>query len=397
MPVTRVLASGVAVGALVLSTMSAAGAAPDREPVPDPAAGPQSKQQVLHSGHASTVKVMTRNVFLGADLGRGLAAPDLDRLMRGAGQILNKVDENDFDKRGDALAHEIRSQKPDLIGLQEVANWRTAPCGSPFLPPQATQVRYDFLRMLMSKLNSDGRTYRIVETQPQFDFEIPANTTRDPAQQHCDTNVRLTMRDVILARTDGREIRTRKARGGTYENLLTVRPGDLVDFPAKRGWLSVDAKVGKGPWFRFVNTHLESFDDESQRPSIRKQQAQELVEDAGPIGSSNHPVVLVGDLNSDIRTEVKPGDAQAYRALRNAGLYSKAGRRPLSCCLHLPALGPDADRADNAQRDHVVDHIMTDAPWRVWRLRSSVTGLEPHNGWWGSDHAGVVSTLLMLG
>lgn len=395
MPVPRVLACALATSALVLSSFTAADAAdPDLDPVPGPA--DVSKRDLVRSGLATKVTVMTRNVFLGADLGPGLAAPDLDRLIRGAGQILNQVDANDFDKRGDALAHEILYRKPDLIGLQEVANWRTAPCGSAFFPPQATHARYDFLAMLMRKLNADGRTYRVVNVREQFDFEIPANTSGDPEPKHCDINARLTMRDVILARTDGRKIKVRERRGGTFEQLLTVRPGDLVDVPVKRGWLSVDARVGKSPWFRFVNTHLEAFDDETERPSIRKLQARELVRRSGPIGSSKLPVVLVGDLNSDIRTEVEPGDAQAYRTLKRAGLRSRAVRKPMSCCLHLPVLGPDADRTHRKDFDHVVDQIMTDTRRRILRFRGSVSGRTPYHGWWGSDHAGVVSTLLML-
>ena len=408
MPVPRMIACTTAATALVLTSITAAGAATASDPegirnAVSPAydrhsSGPSSmtKQELARSKWATKVKVMTRNVFLGADLGPGLAAPDLDRLIRGAGQILNQVDANNFRKRADSISREILNRKPDLVGLQEVANWRTAPCGSPFFPPQAKKVRYNYLRILLRKLNADGRTYRVVNKRKQFDFEIPANTSGDPEQNHCDINGRLTMRDVILARTDGRKIRIRKRKGGTFNHLLTVRPGDVVDYPVKRGWLSVDAKVGTSPWFRFVNTHLEAFDDQSKHPSIRRQQARELVRRRGPVKSTADPVILVGDLNSDIRTEVKPGDSQAYRTLRRAGLRTKAVPRPMSCCLQLPVLGPDADPADSAQRDHVVDHIMTNTPKRILRLRGMVTGRKPFQGWWGSDHAGVVSQLAII-
>lgn len=395
MPVSRrrlTVPAVLAAAALAASFLGVAGSAGSAAPPDRP-----EKADLLRSGKAVKVKVMTRNVFLGADLGPGLAAPDTDSLIRGAGAILKQVDANDFDKRSDALAHEIGNRRPDLIGLQEVANWRTAPCGSPFFPPQAKHVRYDFLKMLLHKLNADGRAYKVVKVQKQFDFETPANTSGDPAENHCDINGRLTMRDVILARTDGRRIKLRHRRGGTFDHLLKVHPGGIeFGFPVSRGWLSVDAKVGRSPWFRFVDTHLEAFDDETKRPSIRKRQALELVRKSGPVGSSRHPVVLVGDLNSDVRTQVKPGDGQAFRALHRAGMRSKAVRKPMSCCLHLDLLGPDADPADNSQRDHIVDQIMTDSPKRILRFRGSVTGRTPYHGWWGSDHAGVVSTLLML-
>jgi len=41
----------------------------------------------------ATVKVMTRNLYLGADLGPGMNAQDLQGLVDGAGQILNQVDQ----------------------------------------------------------------------------------------------------------------------------------------------------------------------------------------------------------------------------------------------------------------------------------------------------------------
>src|SRR5918994_1249714 len=42
------------------------------------------------------VKVMSRNVYLGADLGPGTSATSLQELVNAAGVILNEVDTNDF-------------------------------------------------------------------------------------------------------------------------------------------------------------------------------------------------------------------------------------------------------------------------------------------------------------
>ena len=84
-------------------------------------------------------------------------------------------------------------------------------------------------------------------------------------------------------------------------------------------------------WFRFVNTHLEAFDPAALVPSIRSLQAAELVAPGGP-ATSDLPVVLLGDLNSDDDT-VEPGDQQAYRTLLEAGMVERSTDNPLGCCL----------------------------------------------------------------
>ena len=65
---------------------------------------------------------------------------------------------------------------------------------------------------------------------------------------------------------------------------------------------------------------------------------------------------------------------------------------PLSCCLNSSLLG-EFDGGDITDFDHQVDHIMTRDPYNVFLRHSEVTGLEPVNGFWNSDHAGVFSTL----
>jgi endonuclease/exonuclease/phosphatase family metal-dependent hydrolase len=352
----------------------------------------------------STVKVMSRNVFLGADLSPGTQATTIPELVDGAGEILNQVDANKFQVRAKGLATEILRKEPDLVGLQEAALWRDAPCDSPIVPPSATHVRRggDFLDLLMNQLNEDGRNYRLVVSQPEFDFQVWANTDGDRSTGKpfgCEIEGRLTMRDAILARR-GAGVKTKDAEGGHFDTLLQVTPGG-ADVDVTRGWTAVDTKVGDSPRFRFVNTHLEAFDNQASNHTnqgtdvgngkVRKAQALELIAPGGP-AAGDKPVVLLGDLNSDVKTQLKPGDGAADWQLLEAGFAERSTRDPLSCCLSADVLRVGAG-ADVSQFDHKVDHIMTNDPGHVRRGRTAVTGRRPHNGFWDSDHAGLFTAL----
>jgi hypothetical protein len=351
---------------------------------------------------APKVKVMSRNLYLGADLTPATQATSIPELVDAAGQILNQVDENKFQIRAKGLATEILNKQPDLVGLQEAALWRDAPCDSPIIPPSATNVRKggDFLALLVNQLNRNGNNYRVAMTEPEFDFQIWANTDGDRSTGSpfgCDIEGRLTMRDAILAR---RGVDTKNPKGGHFKTLLQVTPGGAkVD--VTRGWTSVNAKVGSSPRFRFVNTHLEAFDNQTSNHTnqgtdvgngkVRKAQAQELIAPGGPV-TGNKPVILVGDLNSDVKTAIKPGDGAADWWLLNHGLAERSTRNPLGCCLNADVLKV-GDGGDVSQFDHKVDHVMTNDPGTVRRGRTAVTGRQPHNGFWDSDHAGLFSTL----
>jgi endonuclease/exonuclease/phosphatase family metal-dependent hydrolase len=352
------------------------------------------------SKQGSKVKVMTRNLYLGADLTPGIEAQNFNELKDAAGEILNQVDENKFQVRAKGLAAEILQKKPDLVGLQEVALWRTGPCKIiiPPAPFEASHVRYDFLKLLLDRLNAHGSQYRAVMVEPEFDFETEANTDESP-DHSCDTNARLTMRDVILARRHA-GVKTKNPQGEHFDTLLQEKVSG-IPIDVTRGWTAVDAKVGNGPSFRFVNTHLEAFDNQPQNHTnqgtdvgngkVRKAQAQELIAPGGP-ATGKRPVILLGDLNSDVKTQLKPGDGAANWWLLSHGFAERSTHDPLSCCLHADILRVGAG-GTVSQFDHKVDHIMTNDPKHVKRARTAVTGRSPANGFWDSDHAGLFSSL----
>lgn len=115
-----------------------------------------------------------------------------------------------------------------------------------------------------------------------------------------------------------------------------------------------------------------------------------LVAPGGP-ATSNLPVVLVGDLNSDDDTVAGP-DRLAYQVLLAAGFVERSTDDPLSCCLNKSLLGEKAG-GSVSDFDHQVDHVMTNDPAEISMESSEVTGLLPVNGFWDSDHAGLYSAL----
>lgn len=359
--------------------------------VPSTARASGDNDRGKHTGQVA--RVMTRNLFLGADLAPALAATSLTGFVDASGGVLRQTTATNFPTRAGGLAAEILQQQPDLVGLQEVALWRTGPASvSPLLggPKTATTVRYDFLQLLLDKLNAGEERYRPVVVQQEFDFEAPANenAVRGDGPQptpDAELNARLTMRDVILARVDG-GVHTWAPAGGSFQHLLTL-PVVGVPVTVTRGWTQVEAKVRGGDPFRFVNTHLEAFDPRTAHPSIRALQAGELVQAGGP-ATSDLPVVLLGDFNSDDDTVV-PDDQQAYRVLLGAGFVERSTSDPLSCCIH----SYDLRTGTAAEFDHQVDHVMTDSPGTVRLVESAVIGRTMQNGYWDSDHAGVFSAL----
>ncbi len=178
---------------------------------------------------------MTRNLYLGADLGPAISASTICGAIDAGGTILNDVDASDFPARAKLLAQEIKSSKADLVGLQEVALWREQ-ATSDFTTTPAETVRYDFLQLLLDELKAAGSKYTVAVVQDEFDQELPANTDHNlntgngpfggnagPTGCGADKDGRLTMRDAIIVKK-GSKVKVSNPRDGSFPDPLRGEP-----------------------------------------------------------------------------------------------------------------------------------------------------------------------------
>jgi len=297
---------------------------------------------------------MTRNLYLGADL-RPLATvapgPPFEQALA---KILAGVKAEDANGRMKLVAREIADAKPDLVGLQEMALWRTG-------PRPASRVAYDYLGAITAELRRLHQPYRVVALERGLDVEGPTGAGNDG---------RITLGDAILAR---KGVVVRHAHSALFADQLRLPTRAVGPVVTNRGYDELDVTV-HGVTAHVVNTHLEAY-----TTADRLAQANELI--AGPL-ASKLPTILLGDLNSGPSLP-KPADRPPYLALAAAG-FTEARTPELSCCYR--------KLTDTTGWDHNVDHIMTRPALAV--VRSFVTGRETTAaGLHPSDHGGVVSVL----
>lgn len=325
---------------------------------------------------ASDLTVMTRNVYVGGDVDRIIAAESVESVPELVLLTWQEVLAADFRTRAKALADEIAAEKPDLIGLQEITVFRTQTPGD-FVSggtTPATDVEYDYLNLLIQELEDRDLEYEVAARVQDTDAEMPMVTRITPLEF---TDVRMTDYDVILVR-DGVTVQNVVERN--FAEALEVDFGGGVTLSILRGFVMVDATVD-GQAVRFVSTHLEPASNPALVP-LQQAQAQELIESVG-----DRTVIVVGDLNSG------PGDA-SYELLQAAGFRDAwddvhEGDAGATCCF-APDLKPG--RLPETRYDLVLYRNGTGATLtpessvRVGMNTVSVTG-----GLYASDHAGVAT------
>lgn len=340
--------------------------------------------RVLLSGTSADrdFSVMSRNLYVGTDL-----QPIINAIIGGdPGEIVGAVSfgwqevlATNFPERAEALADEIVTEAPILVGLQEVALWRT---GAALDPGAAETVEFDYLSILLDELSERGLEYTVAAVSTNFDAEVTGLTAsgfRD---------IRLTDRDVILVRSDlpSSAIKVSNPQASNFETNLVVPLDDGGFVEITRGWTSVDAKI-RGKEFRFINTHLEL--DLGPSAPIQYLQTLELL--TGPV-NTDMAVVLLGDFNAPADDNPLVYQAIVGAGFQDAWAVTNPGDPGATCC-------HDADLRNETVNFHEgrIDLIFFrgDIEARSAALTGDELSDRTPSGLWPSDHAGVVATLVL--
>lgn len=316
-----------------------------------------------------SLTVMTYNVYLGSSTESLLSVDNLLLVPQEVAHIYNNFLASDFPGRAAAIAASIKTHHPHLIGLQEISLIRGQRDGDRIaggtIP--AEEVIMDFRIVLLEALKAEGLTYRIAAEVENIDAEMPMFTAEGIV------DVRLTDYDVILARSD---VATSDPEAATYKNLYTVETLGLF---VKRGYVAVDATVGDAT-YRFVNTHLESFDAET-----RIAQTQELIDS---LRDETLPIVMLGDFNT-----LAP-EGQAYQLLLAADYEDvwqvDSHGTGNTCCQDLR----NAEPLHSKRIDQIFICNLAEMPYtaRTYTVGDTASDRLP-TGLWPSDHAGVVAEI----
>jgi len=336
--------------------------------------------QSVNSNKDRVLKVMTRNMDAGSDFYYVIIAAQnpsstQQDILTAITQTYLEMRASNIPRRAVGIAAEIAKTRPDLIGLQEVTVLSTGP----YLKPP-TVVVDSALEVLLRSLGERGLHYAPVAVQKNAQVVLPAFGEEGLI------DVGLIDYDVILARTDlpVSEFKLQNVQQGHFSEGATLNFAvGTTSIPFLRGWISVDAKL-RGKSYRFVTTHLETFS-----PDYQAAQTNELL--AGPL-NTDLPVILAGDLNSDAHTP-SWASGPAFEILTAADFQdvwsriypSEAG---FTWPLHLE------DSGYNIGPPQRIDLILTKG--KDIRPRGIArTGTNAIDGVWSSDHAGVVSSLVL--
>jgi endonuclease/exonuclease/phosphatase family metal-dependent hydrolase len=302
------------------------------------------------------VTVMSRNLYLGADIIQLATATDEASMEQKVQQLYATVQQTNFPVRAKRIAQEIKKTKPDAIAIQEVARY--------YQDGKSTQ---DWMKLLQGQLKKAGQHYKQVSREDEIDVS---------ARSAAGYNLRLVLGNAVLVRT-GKHARIKHIKDvhGVFKAQISVPLANGTTVNLKRGYAGMDGRIA-GKKFRFLAPHAEAYSAD-----VAGQQFAELL--AGPAKSKKLPTIIAGDFYSD------PADASAegYNNVSAAG-FKDTGKRAATCCQDENLLNPVS------KLDQWIDHIVVRPKAKV--LWSKIVGNRASDrisGLWPSDHAGVVAKL----
>jgi endonuclease/exonuclease/phosphatase family metal-dependent hydrolase len=338
------------------------------------------------------ITVMTRNLYLGADLAPIIAAPDPVGFSGAVQVALEQVAINNFPERAAALAAEIVDKQPHLVALQEVYNFTFNGSNGP--PPFR-----DYLADLLQALAAQGANYVVAAVVKNLDLPLP----------FAGNVIGVTDRDVILARGDVATAIVPLAAAGCRPSVdgcnfqtVATAASPFGPIPIERGYVAVDASISGGA-IRFVNTHLEVRNIDPANPlapALQAGQAFELVAIVGGFPNpAQLPVVVAGDFNSSPRDPVLTIGPYTimppYRQLVAAGLQDlwllRTGSSPgFTCCQ-----AEDLVNLESLLEERIDLIFSSEMP--AGKVKANLLGTaevdRTPSGLWPSDHAGLAARI----
>ena len=333
----------------------------------------------------ANARVMTRNLFIGADLSAAFAVEDPSEIPAAAGEVLAEILASNFPARAQLLAQEIARNQPHVVGLQEVYDIQAN-----VLLGAAPDIDLDFLRILSSELAALGQKYSVAIENDNVVAPVPLAIV--PSGVWYQGSVR--DRDVILVRQN---VAWANPMKGTYPTLIPTPYG----FNLVRGWTSVDVAFG-GNAYRVVNTHLEV--EATGAGCVQTLQAIDLQGALGFLDTALGvlPEVMIGDFNSD------PSDS-GCAALGNLSPYTIMSGNSFTDTWLLRNNDPSAtgETWKFASLDASQPPTLTRRVDQIWIRRAAaegvtvrLTGDDPTRttpeGLYASDHLGVVARMTLI-
>lgn len=343
---------------------------------------PTAPQLRADEAVAPAISVMTRNVYVGADVDAvilALGTPDPNDDFPALSTAIQTLAATDFPTRAQAFAAEIASGRPHVVGLQEISVIQMD------LTPLGMDVKFTlpFLPILLDALAQRGLDYRVGAQVKNIDLTIPLNADASAF-------VSLADYDVVLYDASRTTWETQVAK--TFET--NIPPEYVGGLDIRRGWIWGRAGV-HGSVYNVVSTHPEPGADGDFTHPLAFLRAAQMTEIAEALGDAA-PVVLMGDLN-DV-----PGSPM-YEILSGYGFddtwASLRGNAAGYTCCHLPDLSNPGE-AFTKRIDFVFARGLGQANAGLQGQINRVGEVPadriqgPQYLLWPSDHAGLVAAFL---